>query len=348
MTGERREPLILDLGETALPPAPAPSDAPPPPDAAMMPPAAAERALRGAGGAGLSALGRLFWLSAFGLLGIWLATGIEAFVADLFARSDALGWAATALAAVLGLALAGFLLRELAALARVQRIAGIRRLAARALSGETGADAALAALARLYRTRPEMAEPLARVAAARPDTPDAPAMLAFAERQVLAPLDRRAEQAVARAARRVAAITAVVPLPVADVLAVLAANLAMVREVAQIYGGRAGTMGSWRLLRAVAAHLLATGAVAATDDILGPMVGGGVLGKLSRRFGEAAVNAALTARVGTAAIEVCRPLPFAVRPSPRAGILVLDALRRWREVPEGSGEARVPQAGGKA
>ncbi len=55
-----------------------------------------------------------------------------------------------------------------------------------------------------------------------------------------------------------------------------------------------------------------------------------MLGKLSRRFGEAAVNAALTARVGVAAIEVCRPLPFAARPAPKARKIVLAALQGWR------------------
>jgi putative membrane protein len=104
----------------------------------------------------------------------------------------------------------------------------------------------------------------------------------------------------------------------------------MIRAIAELYDGRAGWIGSWRLLRAVAAHLIATGAVAATDDLLGPLVGGGVLGKLSRRFGEAAVNAALTARVGVAAIEVCRPLPFADRPAPKARNIVLAALKGWR------------------
>ena len=35
--------------------------------------------------------------------------------------------------------------------------------------------------------------------------------------------------------------------------------------VAEIYGGRSGTLGSWRLTRAVLTHLVATGAVAVGD-----------------------------------------------------------------------------------
>jgi uncharacterized protein (DUF697 family) len=57
-------------------------------------------------------------------------------------------------------------------------------------------------------------------------------------------------------------VTALVPLALADVFAALTANLRMIRRVAEIYGGRSGLLGSWRLTRAVFAHLVATGAVA--------------------------------------------------------------------------------------
>jgi hypothetical protein len=50
--------------------------------------------------------------------------------------------------------------------------------------------------------------------------------------------------------------------------------------------------------------------VAVGDDLIGSVAGGSVLSRVSRRFGEGVVNGALTARVGVAAMEVCRPLPF--------------------------------------
>ena len=60
-------------------------------------------------------------------------------------------------------------------------------------------------------------------------------------------------------------------------------------------------------------------AVAVGDDLLEPVLGGSILSRLSRRFGEGLVNGALSARVGVAAMEVCRPLPFGAgrRPSVR-------------------------------
>jgi len=327
MTRRRRDPVILDLDETPLP------DAPPPvPDAA---PPAAERVLAAARGRRLSGLARLFWASLGGLVVLWAGLSLNDFVAGLFAARPWAGWLALGLALALGFTLLALALGELAALARLNRVDRLRARARAALEDGSpeGLQATLLGLDRLYASRPELEIARARVAAAKADTPDAAAMLAIAEREILGPLDRRAEERTAAAAREVAAATALIPVALIDMAAVLLINLRMIRAVAVLYDGRAGWIGSWRLMRAVAAHLIATGAVAATDDLLGPLVGGGVLGKLSRRFGEAAVNAALTARVGVAAIEVCRPLPFAARPPPKARNIVLTALTGWRSEP---------------
>ena len=151
-------------------------------------------------------------------------------------------------------------------------------------------------------------------------------MLGLVERELLAPVDAQAVLEVEAAARQVAMVTALVPLALADVVAALTANLRMIRRIAELYGGRGGTLSSWRLTRAVFAHLVATGAVAVGDDLIGSVAGGGLLAKVSRRFGEGVVNGALTARVGVAAIEVCRPLAFTATNRPRVTALVRRAL----------------------
>jgi len=326
---QQQGPVILDLEETPLPAAPSPAEAP---AVAEPGPPAAERILTAARGKRLSGLLRLFWISLGGLVALWATLSMHDFIAALIAERPWAGWPALALALVLGFTLIAFALRELAALARLRRVDRLRTSARAALEGGSTQQiqAALRGLDRLYANRPEMEVVRARVSNAHADTPDAAAMLTIAEREFLAPLDRRAEQHTAAAARQVAAATALIPMALVDMAAVLLINLRMIRSIAELYDGRAGWIGSWRLLRAVAAHLAATGAIAATDDMLGPLVGGGVLGKLSRRFGEATVNAALTARVGVAAIEVCRPLPFTDRPAPKARRIVLNALQGWR------------------
>ena len=331
----RRDPVILDLDETPLPDAPVPADAPPVSGPGLP---AAGQVLAAARGRHLSGLARLFWVSLGGLILLWSGLALNDFIAGLIAARPWAGWLALGLTVVLGLTLLVFALGELAALARLRRVDRLRERARAALEDGSpeGLNDTLRGLDCLYASRPELEMARAAVARARGDTPDASAMLAIAERAMLAPLDRLAEERAAAAARQVAAATALIPMALIDMAAVLLINLRMIRSIAELYDGRAGWIGSWRLLRAVAMHLAATGAISATDDLLGPLVGGGVLGKLSRRFGEAAVNAALTARVGVATIEVCRPLPFSARPAPRARSIVMAALKGWRgEATEG-------------
>ena len=109
-------------------------------------------------------------------------------------------------------------------------------------------------------------------------------------------------------------------------LAAFGTNLRMIRRIGEIYGGRSGPIGSWRLLRSVSAHLMATGTLAVGDDWLGSVFGDSLLSRLSRRFGEGMVNAALTARVGRAAIDVCRPLPFNMQERPKISVVLRRAL----------------------
>ena len=149
---------------------------------------------------------------------------------------------------------------------------------------------------------------------------------AYKLEEIAAAKAERPIEEVEAAARQVAAVTALVPLALVDVAAALTANIRMIRRIAEIYGGRSGTLGSWRLTCAVVSHTVATGAEAVADDMLEPILGGSLLSKLSRRFGEGGVNGALTARIGVAAMEVCRPLPFQAAPRPRARDLVTRSL----------------------
>ena len=332
MTDKPRGPLIIELEQEPLPDAPSPAQAPPPLDAEVREGSATERALTLSAGSTGWSLGRATVLALGSLVLLWLGIAVTDFATGLFARSDWLGWLATGLLALFAALLILICLREMAALARLGRVEKLHEKANEAIEtgSTTASDEVLRGLERLYRSRSDLEWGRERVKAALADTPDGADRLALAERELMAPLDRMAEETVIRTSRNVAAATALIPLALVDVLAALTGNLRMVREIAEIYGGRAGWFGSMRLMRAVATHLIATGAVAVADDLLGPLIGGGVLGKLSRRFGEGAVNGALTARVGVAAMEICRPLPFAELDKPKASGLILRALQAWR------------------
>ncbi len=275
-----------------------------------------------------SRFARWAWGAVLGLIGLIASVAAWDFVNGLLARSPILGGLATVLIVVVVLALIVVILRELSAFARLRRVDGVHRAAEQALAaGDLGqARKVIDSLQRLYRGRDDTQWGRDRLKERSSDAFDADTLLGMAETDLLAPLDAAATREVEAAARQVATVTALVPLALADLFTALAANLRMIRRIAEIYGGRGGTLGSWRLTKTVFAHLVATGAVAVGDDMLEPLIGGGILGKLSRRFGEGMVNGALTARVGVAAIEVCRPLPFTATKRPWVRQLVQRAL----------------------
>ncbi|QBF32997.1 YcjF family protein [Thalassococcus sp. S3] len=321
-------PVLIDLEDE---PAQAPNvaDAPPVPDTvAPLPQGQAMQIAARLASRKPSRIARLFWGCALALTGAVVSVAAWDFAVSLIARLPVLGWAVTVLMGLVLVLLAIMSLREVAAFGRLGRIDGLRRRADAALAENDLAQARrlIGELTNLYRGREETRWGRDRLAERQEEAFDATTLLSLAEDTLLSPLDAAASREVEAAARQVATVTALVPLALADVAAALTANLRMIRRVAEIYGGRSGLLGSWRLTRAVLSHLVATGAVAVGDDLLEPVLGGSILSKLSRRFGEGLVNGALSARVGVAAMEVCRPLPFSDNRKPSVRRIVKQSL----------------------
>lgn len=321
---ERRlkSPALVEVAEEADP-----SAAPPLPEA-DLPTGRAVAGLARIASRKPTLFGRLAaWV--FGaLFSLVLSVAAWNFVTGLFAANPWLGWAAgvlTAAAVLIALIWAG---REALAWRRLDRLDGLRQQAIHAADTADlkAARAALSRIEALYRGRPALSWGLARLDERKAEVMDADALLRLAEVELMTPLDSAARAEIEGAARQVAAVTAFVPLALADVATALVANLRMIRRVAEIYGGRSGSFGSWHLLRRVFVSLVAAGAVALTDDLIGSVAGGGLLARLSRRFGEGVVNGALTARIGLAAMELCRPLPFAALEKPGTSATIATAL----------------------
>lgn len=275
-----------------------------------------------------SILWRLFWAALLAVLGTVISIAAWDFVGEMLGRNIWLGRAVLGAISLMLLAGLGLALREYLSLVRLGKVDKLRQQVEVGLKGDdlNIAQSLTDRLVRFYRGRAEMRWALQNLDRLRKDILDGDALLAVAERELMTPLDAAARREVEVAARQVASVTAIVPLALADVVVVLAANLRMLRRIAEIYGGRAGAFGSWRLLKTVMLHLVATGAVAVGDDLIGSVLGGGLVSKISRRFGEGVVNGALTARVGVAAMEVCRPMPFRAVPKPKVTGLVKNAL----------------------
>jgi putative membrane protein len=76
------------------------------------------------------------------------------------------------------------------------------------------------------------------------DSVDPSAMLSRYQTDVVAALDKEAQDEIERAARQVATVTAMVQIPWIAILAAFSTNLRMIRRIGEIYGGRSGPVGS--------------------------------------------------------------------------------------------------------
>ncbi|HUG63501.1 MAG TPA: TIGR01620 family protein [Methylomirabilota bacterium] len=262
--------------------------------------------------------GRLFWSALSGLVVFAIGLMVDQLIRDLFARNDWLGWTGLVLAILAGLAALAMILREVVGLVRIARIDSLRErgAAAAARDDDTAAQAVARDLVTLYRDRPDTARGRAALSAHVAEVIDGGDLLKLAEAELLHPLDAGARRLVSDTCRRVSLVTAVSPRAIVDVVFVLVAVVGLIRKLAELYGGRPGLIGLVSLTRHVVSHLAVTGGMAVGDSLIQQVVGHGVAARLSARLGEGVINGLLTARVGLAAIEVCRPLPFLAKPGP--------------------------------
>ena len=247
---------------------------------------------------GLAALGVSLWLTR-------LAT-------EALSRNDIIGWIAVALVTIAGLAASAIVLRETIGIMRLNRLGRVRREIQDALDARDARreKALLRQLLGTFSGRGDVSWSIARLREHEGDVRDPGDLARLADREVFGPLDARAKRIVLTAAKRISIVTAISPMPIVDVVFVLMENLRMLRGIATLYGGRPGIMAALKLGRMVITHLVATGGIALTDDLAGQVLGHDLLRRLSQRLGEGAVNGAMTARIGAAAIQVIRPLPF--------------------------------------
>jgi putative membrane protein len=255
--------------------------------------------------------------------------GVAAWISVALAREDWVGWTTFALMLTAAFAALMLLLRELVGfsrLARLNRVRGEVEAAVRERNPRQERKAALR-LASLYARRSDTAWSVRRFREHARDVHDPGELLALADRDVIGPLDQVARRLVTASAKRVATVTALSPLALIAVGYVLIENLRLLRLLATLYGGRPGWLGVVRLARLVVTHMIATGGLALTDDLLGQFLGQDILRRLSRRLGEGAFNGALTARIGVAAIDVIRPLPFLSAKRPRVRDILGEALK---------------------
>ena len=249
-----------------------------------------------------------------------------------FATSATLGLGVSGLAALVLLSAGRLAVLELRGLRGLRRTESLRAAATGLLAARSHAQSGplVREIALLCPPLPESAAatvPLPDLLRAAADDGD---VLRLVERHLLAPRDRLARQMIARAARQTALAAALSPAALLDVVVVLSRNLALIRELAHLYGSRPGAAGTLRLLRQMLAHLAVAGLTESAHHATVEALGGGIAAAVSARAGQAAVNGLLTARIGLAAVAVSRPLPFVDQPPPSLASLQTEILTSAR------------------
>jgi putative membrane protein len=272
----------------------------------------------------------VFWSGFAGLAALGIGLAITQLVQALYTRSQVLGWLGISLAALTALALVAILIREIRALIQLSAIDELRDRASATIVSDQRADGVAIARELLYLTRnkPLLARARKNLSAHLNDIIDGADMVRLAERSLVGPLDQEAKRLVSAAAKRVSMVTAISPRAVLDMVFVFATAFGLMRQLAYLYGGRPGTLGLIRLARLSLAHVTLTGGLAIGDGVLQQILGHGVLTKLSTRLGEGMLNGLLTARLGLAAIEVTRPLPFSALAQPTLHDLAGEFMRQ--------------------
>lgn len=267
------------------------------------------------------------FVSAIGvLISAALAIWIDALIRDLFGRADWLGYTAVGVTALAVLALLGMVGRELIGLRRLASVQALKQEAE--LAGHdrkpAHARAVVAKLVKLASSMAETAKGRAALDATAGDVIDSDGLLRLAELELLQPADRQARAQILAAAKRVSIVTAVSPRALVDLGYVIYEAARLIRAIAETYGTRPGRIGMIRLFGDVIAHLAVTGSIAVGDGIVQQLLGHGIASKISARFGEGVINGLMTARIGIAAMDLLRPLPFKAVRRPGVGDFLAD------------------------
>ena len=265
--------------------------------------------------------GGLFISAFIGLISLVISAWAWSLVEELFSRSRIMGAIGLILLGILALCACVFVTRELRSLLKQNKITTLHNTFSRAYQND---DIKLARtcindLSKIYINYPETARARALMSDYCQQIMNGRDLIDLAERNIVAPLDAQAQQEIATAAKRVSVVTAISPRAILDVLFVTGQAILLMRRISEIYGGRPGLFGFFKLARSVGAHLAVTGVVAVGDTLMQQVIGHGLASRLSAKLGEGFVNGILTARVGLSAMAVCRPMSFTTQKQPSVG-----------------------------
>ena len=246
---------------------------------------------------GTGTLGRVAWGISLLVVGL-SALSVGNVVADQFTRASWLGWTTLAVAAGAAGLIGSAVWREMAFLRRLDAVDTLRTELADPMRAK-------AAARRWLHSLPHSADVLPAIEAT--DSPEAiTALLRAGPDRVIV----EQAQALGRAAAvQVLAVTAAVPSPTLDGVVVTLRGVRLVRQVAQLYGYRPGTIGTFALLRrTLFSGVFVTGTNVAVDTLVKAAVSNPALQHLVGDVAGAGVAARRMIVLARATAAACSPV----------------------------------------
>ncbi|MCX4028442.1 TIGR01620 family protein [Endozoicomonas sp. SM1973] len=256
-------------------------------------------------------------LIAAGLVGAGALAELTWFLVDQWQHNQLIATAYTAGVALLVACLSKVLFGELRSLTKLKKLRQWQRKANRLQQSEQQGEA-IRFVKRLsqrsgYRTTDGYQQWLNAVNSSHNDAE----VLTLYSQTVLKPLDSQAEQIVYRWSSEAALLVAISPLAITDMLILGWRNIKMIDKLCEVYGVKLGYWSRISLIRTVFRNMVYTGATELIADIGMDLLGAELAGRVSTRFTQGMGAGLLTARLGYQAINLCRPIPFAVKQKPR-------------------------------
>jgi len=262
------------------------------------------------------------------IIGLLTFDAVE-WVKDQFDRGLVVGGLAVAIIAAALLGLGYWLISEFRAFAALK---SVERVQARlAMSSRQDAQAGNALIDDIVASLPSAPTVKATLAVYRDQVQPHHTLeqrVGLISRTVLAPIDHRAETLIRATVMQTVVFTAISPTALIESLFFLARGLRLLRQIAELYGGRPGFAGTVHLMRRLVVGSGTVGAVDLIGNVLAQKLGGAILEKLSSEVAESAYATQRMARIGILCMQMCRPIPFARDEHPSVSGLIAGALKR--------------------
>jgi len=151
------------------------------------------------------------------------------------------------------------------------------------------------------------------------------------ERVFLQPLDKEALRRVSNYSLQTGTTVAVSPWASLDMLLSLWRSIKMIDDIAQVYGMRPSMVNRYKLLKLVI-HQLVFVAVSEVviDQVMEEFGSSTLTGMAGARLGQGLGAGIYTAKIGVAAMKVCRPMVFSKDKQPTIRSIIAELILRMK------------------